>query len=239
MNSLRFGLLLALLGTTASGQQFEGVNAFSLEKEAALGTQMAVEVRSHTTPVNSDHIQSYAEQTGRRLSHYLSSPFPWTFAVVIGLPDGRTHEPVAVPGGYFFIPASLILNANSEDEFAGMLAHAMAHVALRDATRTASPGQTGQSGTIPLIFIGGWAGHPGQLTVPKGLLALEKAIEGNADAAAIRVLRDAGYNPEALIQYVARVQPENLGDWSPLPQRNVSVKSIRNVISEAEAASSH
>jgi hypothetical protein len=30
-----------------------------------------------------------------------------------------------------------------------------------------------------------------------------------------------------------------LDDRSPLPQRNVSVKSIRNVISEAEAASSH
>jgi hypothetical protein len=42
-----------------------------------------------------------------------------------------THEPASLPGGYVFVPASLFVATHNEAEFAGMLAHAMEHVAER------------------------------------------------------------------------------------------------------------
>jgi hypothetical protein len=96
------------------GPQFKGVNAFSPEKEAALETQMAVEVRSHTMPANSDHLDHCrVNRAVRQSPHEQSVPVD----IRCCFSDGPTHELVPIPGGCILIPASLILNANSEDEF--------------------------------------------------------------------------------------------------------------------------
>jgi hypothetical protein len=58
---------------------------------------------------------------------------------------GSTHEPLSVPGGHIFVPATLIPAAGSEAEFAGMLAHAMAHVTERHGIRTSARGQGNRS----------------------------------------------------------------------------------------------
>ena len=193
MKSSRRAIPLLLLAACARGQ-----NSFSLEKEAALGTQIAAEFRKQAVAVKSDSIQAFAERTVHRLGLYFNSPFPWKVEVVTGLYADPMDEPVSVPGGYIFIRAGLLLNARTEDEFAGMVAHAMAHVARRDSTRAASIAASTQSGRIPLVFIGGWSG-----AWTRGAMA--KALETGADSAAVKVLIDAGYDPRGLVDFIARV----------------------------------
>lgn len=69
------------------------------------------------------------------------------------------HEPIAFPGGFIFVPARLILAAQDEDEFAGMLAHSIAHIAERHATRQATRSEITNMSTTPLIYMGGWTGY--------------------------------------------------------------------------------
>ena len=122
----------------------------------------------------------------------------WKFFPVVDSQTGRTHEPAAVPGGYVFVPASLILSARDEAEFAGMLAHSMVHVSERLWARN--------SGAIPLVFIGA-AGHDEPILLPAGLQQAQRSAELEADRLAVAAMARAGYDPAALLTYIDRLQP--------------------------------
>ena len=194
------GSCLLSLSQGLSAQQFQP-RVLSVEKEAALGAQLAAELRAHNKPVKNQAVQEYVQGVGRRLSGPATSLFPWTFAVVTGLAghsttghstkEHSTEEPVALPGGYVFLPAQLLLDAHNEAELAGMMAHAMAHVIARDSTGAAEvPGMA----TIPLIFVGGWQGQSG---VPIAYREIQREREAAADARASDILRLAGYQAQA------------------------------------------
>jgi predicted Zn-dependent protease len=89
--------------------------------------------------------------------------------------ESTIHEPATLPGGYVFVPAGLFLAAQDEAEFAGMLAHAMGHIALRHGTRQATRGVLIKQRSIPLIFMGGWTTLCSSgLSIPAGPLSLAK-----------------------------------------------------------------
>jgi len=123
------------------------------------------------------------------------------------------HEAPAFPGGFVFVPAALILAAQSEDEFAGMLAHAIAHIEARHGTKQAAGAQTLNLATVPLIFIGGWMGNAtpngNRLAIPRAFLPVWRANELAADSLAAKMMSAAGYDPEALARYIEREQPES------------------------------
>ena len=128
-----FVVLLAAAALSAQERQVgQGVNFYSREKEAVLGAQQAQELQQKTTSLDSAVVRDFVEQIGRSLAAQLPGPsISFTFAVVTNQVGGPTHEPLSVPGGYIFVPASLILAARNEAECAGMVGHAMAHVAER------------------------------------------------------------------------------------------------------------
>ena len=81
-------------------------------------------------------------------------PVGFSYTVAIVADDGG-YEPISLPGGFIFVPASTILAARNEAEFAGMLAHAMAHIAAHHGTRAASRQRIADRATIRLL-IGSW-----------------------------------------------------------------------------------
>src|SRR5206468_770429 len=88
--------------------------------------------------LDNPEVQAYVEGIGRNLAAHLpDTSLTFTFAVLSDNHGGPTHEPISLPGGYIFVSSSLILAAQDEAEFAGMLAHAMIHVAARDERITA------------------------------------------------------------------------------------------------------
>jgi len=129
---------------------------------------------------------------------------PFHFSVMKDDPCPATHEPVALPGGYIFLPAALFLEAHDEAEFAGMLAHSMEHIARRHVTRLASV-----SGNMPLLFVGGWNGGCGD--TPLGFVATQRRNELDADAAAIETLARADFDARAFVRYIERVETDDIG----------------------------
>jgi len=194
--------MLATLAVSA-----QDVNFYSREREAALGAALAKEIRRHTTPIESTAVRDYVTSLGRQLASQLpDTGLIWTFTPVFDSSGGRTHEPIALPGEFIFVSASLLLEARNEAEFAGMLAHAMVHVSERHGTRAATRGEIEHLTTIPLIFMGGWAGAGDRddLLIPVGFLKIRRAFELDADRLAVRVMFGAGYDPAALLRYIDR-----------------------------------
>ena len=192
-------LMLVGMSLTAQGPPW------SIEKEAGLGKQLAADVRQRNTAIDSPTVQAYLDSLGRKIAAFIpDTRFPFTFSVIAEDPCRTTHEPVALPGGYIFVPAALFVAAQNENEFAGMLAHAMEHVAQRHGVRKATGGT---SATIPLIFMGGWGGSCSEGTaVPRGFLASQRSAELEADALAVQTMARAGFDPKALMRYLERLQ---------------------------------
>jgi beta-barrel assembly-enhancing protease len=227
----RFTLLLTAFALYAQDPS-KGVNFYSLEKERALGEQLAREFRRGATPLDSPDTLTWINDLAKRLAGS-ESQFTYTFELI---KDDQTvlHEPISFPGGFVFVPAALILEAQSEDEFAGMLAHAMAHIAARHGTKMATKGQITNQATIPLIFMGGWQGfaisRSGALAVPRSFSKSHRAFELDADSLAAEMMSAAGYNPEALARYIERVQPPDppqADEYSPMPERSARAAAIR------------
>jgi predicted Zn-dependent protease len=224
--------MFLLAGVSLSAQEALGpaqnaVN-YSLEKEAALGKQLAADFRRRTIPIDSPIVQNYLDRVGQKIAAYMpDARFPFTFSVIADKPCG-IHELTALPGGYIFVPVSLFIAAQQEDEFAGILAHAMEHVAQRHGTRQATGGTTA---TTPLILIGDRGGGCSEgLHVPAAFLASQRRAELEADVFAVQALARAGFDPNALVRYVERVQLQPTGPtskaYSPIPDRDERIAAL-------------
>src|SRR5262249_7330236 len=158
----------------------------------------------------------------------------FTFSMVGEDPCPTVHEPVALPGGYVFVPAALFLAAQDEAEFAGMLAHTMEHVAERHGTRQATRGQLINYASVPLVFMGSSTGCASDVAVPLGYLNFQRDFERQADFLALRAMARAGFDPNALVRYIERVQPSPSTivstALSPLPARDQRIAIIMSAI---------
>jgi len=154
------------------------------EKEAALGRQLAAEFRQRNPIIESSAVQTYLDQLGRRIATGLpEGTMPFRFSLTASDSCRATHEPVALPGGYIFVPAALFAEARDENEFAGVLAHAMSHAALHHAMRSAPRTQVSNLASIPLIFLGGGRSCGDELLIPLAYVPILRAQELEADEA--------------------------------------------------------
>jgi len=231
-------VLGAALALNAQDQPVgKGVNFYSTEKEAALGAQLAADFRRVHSQLDLDNAaaRKYVEQMGARLVQASPQPSPFMYHFELTADSSGTFlERAAVPGGYVFVPAGLILAAKDEAELAGTLAHAIAHVAARHGTRQATKAQIAQLGTIPLIFMAGYGGSQGaSVLLPVGFRQFQKAMESEADVLAAGIASAAGYDPEGLARYVGRVQQDPAqpaASQAAYPLRDERVKAIEQAI---------
>src|SRR6476619_5971735 len=133
----------------------KGVNFYSIEKEIALGKQVAQEIERQAKIIDDPVIAEYVNRVGQNLVRNSDVKVPVTIKVL----DAEEVNAMALPGGFFFVNSGLILKADNESELAGVMAHEIAHIAARHGTRQATRGQVINLATIPLIFMGGWTGY--------------------------------------------------------------------------------
>src|SRR5579884_4262402 len=105
----------------------KGVNFYSLEKEIALGKQLAADVERQAKIIDDPIISEYVNRVGQNLVRNSDAKVPFTIKVI----DGEEVNAFALPGGFFFVYSGLILKADNEAELAGVMAHEIAHVAAR------------------------------------------------------------------------------------------------------------
>ena len=81
-------------------------------------------------------VVEYVNRVGQNLVRNSDAKVPFTIKVV----DSDDINAFALPGGFFYVNSGLILAADNEAELAGVMAHEIAHVAARHATREMTRG---------------------------------------------------------------------------------------------------
>jgi len=234
----RILILSCLFAAFAAAQEREpgkGVNFYSIEKETALGRQLAAEFQRKSKPLESPAALAYVNGIGERLAAQVGGPpFTYTFALVADNSSGLDGV-AALPGGFVFVPAPLILAVKDEDELAGLLLHAMAHVVSRDFTRQASRAQLANVSMEAAAHASGGK----SMAVPLDFLQMRRQAELDADRLAVTKMPAAGYDPEALARYLDREQAsydrQTGSVFSPLPPRAQRLEAIRAVIAKLPA----
>jgi predicted Zn-dependent protease len=186
----------------------KGVNFYSLEKEMALGKQLAQEVERQAKIIDDPVIAEYVSRVGQNLVRNSDAKVPFTIKVL----DSEEVNAFALPGGFFFVNSGLILKADSESELAGVMAHEIAHVAARHGTRQATRGQIAQIGMIAMSIAlpYGWTGYAirqgASLAIPLGFLQFSQSMEREADYLGLQYMYKAGYDPTSFVDFFEKIQ---------------------------------
>jgi predicted Zn-dependent protease len=197
----------ALIGVAlAAGAQQKPVNFYSVDKEIELGARLSSGMAAKTTPLNNPAASAYVDRvTGELARQIPDSPFRYAVTVV---KDDLGPEPVVLPGGFIYLSAGLFTAAQSESEFVGLLAHAMADVAQRTATRLLTRGEINQIAVRPLATMDGWQGDAIRKgmggAIPQGMEQFRRQLAMASDAVVVRIMAAGGYDPSGLAQYLAR-----------------------------------
>ena len=218
----------------------KGINFYSIEKEIALGKQLAQQIDSTAKIVDDPVIAEYVNRVGQNLVRNSDAKVPFTIKVI----DSEKVNAFALPGGFFYVNTGLIKLAEGEAELAGVMAHEIAHVAARHGTKQASRGQLAQFASIPLIFLGGgWGAYGAQqamsLAIPMTFLKFSRGFEKESDLLGVQYLYKTGYDPTAMVTFFERLQAKEKKKPGTLtkifrshPPTGSRIKNIQRAIDE-------
>jgi predicted Zn-dependent protease len=185
-----------------------GLDFYSLEREMALGKQLSQEVESSAKLVTDPVITEYINRIGQNLVRNSDARVPFTIKVL----DNDEVNAFALPGGFFYVDSGLILAADNEAELAGVMAHEIAHVAARHATKNMTRAQIWNFASVPLIFVGGPVAYAvaeaAGLIVPLGFLKFSRDSEREADLLGLEYDYASGYDPEAFVEFFEKLNVE-------------------------------
>lgn len=187
----------AVGGGVAFGSLLQSVDSVTEAQELELGRQVAALLLQGKPLDPTAEMQRYVNVLGRWISLQSSRPhLPWTFVVV----DESDFNAYSAPGGYVFVTRGLVDRCTDEAELAGILAHEIAHIALKHPLQAMhSAARSGKVNTSlhALVRHVHAVGHGAD-------------AEHAADREAVALTARAGLDPFGLV--LALVQLNALGD---------------------------
>ena len=190
------------------------------DREAAVGAQLAAEIRRQTTVLDVPGVHEYVQCVARRIeTHLPDAERGWELSLIQDDSGGSTREPLAIPRRRLFVSAHLLLAVRNEAELAGMLAQAMAR------------GTETRAGSAPVWI--GVLGSDDRELAPIGNLKRIRESRLRADSRATAIMAAAGYDPAALVDYIGRTQralPPMAARYSALPPRAQRISGLEAAI---------
>lgn len=177
-----------------------GFNLFTADQDIELGRQSSAKIGRQVQLMRDERVVNYVRQLGAKLAAKAPGHgFPYQFSVVAS----KEINAFALPGGFIFVNAGALAAAKNEGEIAGVIAHEIAHVALRHGTNQASKAYLAQAGLDILRTIAGGADADlGQVIERIGgaganmlFLKFGRTAETQADIEGAHLMAAAGYDP--------------------------------------------
>src|SRR5918998_1817620 len=135
-----FTVALMPLAALAQGTRIVAPkNGYKIQDDVQAGQQAAREAEQQLPILNDYEANAYLERVGQRLvaaipGEFNHPEFRYSFKIV----NARDINAFALPGGPMYVNRGMIEAARTEGEMAGVMAHELAHVALRHGTAQAT-----------------------------------------------------------------------------------------------------
>jgi len=215
---------IAHIGNRGIGR---GFNLYSLKREHELGENLAASFDRYNRIIRDEVVNDYINQLAQKIIRNSDAEVPFTIRVI---DSGDIPRAYGLPGGFLYVDSALILAADGEAELAGVLAHEIAHVAARHATRALTRKQvcnvlgsmallTGPAG-VALEESGGIAG-------PLSVKKFSRDAEYEADLLAIEYAYLAGYDPDAFLTALEKLhalEAQRSADLAKIPGYHLAQK---------------
>ena len=181
-------------------------NWYSIETDIKMGKQYSQMVDSSSKFVVDPVVTEYVNRLGQNLVRNSDAQVPFSFKII----DSDVVNAMSLPGGFVYVDSATILAADGEAELAGVMAHEIAHVCARHATRQLTRSQYANFATIPLIFVGGGIGYAAYeaagLALPLTFLSFQRSFEAEADYLGLQYMYKAGYDPQSFVAFFEKLQ---------------------------------
>lgn len=200
--------------------------AISPAQEEEISQQVAAELYYFNYVLEDVEIGEYLNALGWRLAAFgTEKPPEFRFFMIA---DPRINA-FALPGGYIGMNAGLILAASNESEVASVMAHEQAHVTQRHAARGQDQGEVETIATWLAVLAAIIAGSAnpnvviGALSIGQGInynrqVSYTRANEYEADRVGIRTLAAAGFDPNGMASFFAKLEQQTRLYGNRLPE---------------------
>lgn len=226
-------------------QTFKAATPLSDEEEYYIGRAVAAKILSSYPLLDNKKLTEYVNLVGQTVATHSDEPITYGgyhFAVL----NSKERNAFACPGGIIFITKGMINAVENEDELAAVLAHEVAHINHHDGVSSIQKARLTEVATL----IGTEAAKrytPAQLSqlvsvfegsvddVFKTLVVsgYSKSQEYDADESSLTYLSRAGYNPEALEDFLERLASQTqLSGGGITKTHPATIERIENVKDE-------
>jgi predicted Zn-dependent protease len=202
--------ILSLAGLVVA-VELAAVPLISVQEEIEIGREAQAQVRAQVPEVNERTITAYVGDVGRQLAARAEGPrYPYSFSVA----DYREINAFALPGGPVWIHRGALDAARTEAQFAGVLAHEVAHISERHAAEQLTKGliANGLLGLLGAVLgndrSARMAQAGAQVLAGSYMLKFSRDDEREADRVGVRIMRRAGWDPRGMLEFMQVLRDE-------------------------------
>ncbi len=188
-------------------------DAITLDKELVIGDTVMRQMRGQAPVIDDPVLNEYLQDLGNKLVIEAENvKFPFEFFIL----NNKEINAFAFFGGHVGVHTGLIVNANNEAELASVLSHEISHVTQRHIARAiqsqqrSSPLQLASMlGGILVAMANPEAGMAalsvGQAAAQQSSINYTRDNEKEADRVGLKVLSQAGYDPDAMASFFGKL----------------------------------
>ena len=185
--------------------QHQELTMTTTDKEVEMGRKLATQVESELTLVADEPMQERVRHIGQRLADVSDrKELVYSFAVV----EDEEVNAFSLPGGYVFVNDGLVKKTGGDDELASVIAHELAHITARHAVKRYETNlgyQLLQLASLAAARQGASARGVG-VALQAARLAYAREDELEADRLAVKYLKASGFDPKAMLTFLARLR---------------------------------
>ncbi|MFT6402555.1 MAG: putative Zn-dependent protease, partial [Pseudohongiellaceae bacterium] len=179
------------------------------KKEKRIGQEEHEKVLASMPLFQDEKLLEYVRRVGNKVAKVSHRPnLEYTFSII----DSPEINAFALPGGYVYVNRGLLTFMNTEAELAAVLAHEIGHITARHGVQQQARGTLARTaatvgGVVTAVatgsnYAGSQISEVASIWAQTGLSGFGREHELEADSLGAEYIKEAGYDPTAMINVV-------------------------------------